>query len=137
MGGLELQAAWGEKPTTRTFSDHQFETVMAPPTLNLRGTARLRVTVPQVQFDLKLAGITGPYIKAGPYIQGHASQTLQASPNGSTLSTSVLSQLGLAIKGGITETTVFGYTLSGGLHIQILDKVLKELYRQDNTQTLP
>lgn len=130
---LEMEAALGEAPSTRSDSSYQFNGSMLPPELRLKGAARARLHLPQIHLDTEIAGLVGPFVEAGPYVDATYQRKLTATPTGGTAQESVRAQLGLAVFGGITPTRLFGKDLSREIRIKILDRQIKELYRKDTT----
>lgn len=134
---VEMEAALDAAPTTETDSNYRFDGSMLPPELQLNGTARARLHLPTVHLDTEIAGLVGPFIEAGPYVDGTFVRRLTVTPKQTTVFTSVNAQLGLAIDGGITPTRLFGKDLSREVRIRILDKRIKEIYRKEGTDVLP
>lgn len=134
---VALEAGVGETPVTHSDSSYQLDGQMLAPELQLTGVARARLHLPTLHLDTEIAGLVGPFIEASPYVDGRYQKTLTATPAQTTVRTSVLARLGLAIDGGVTPTTLFGKQLAREIRIKILDKTLKELYRKDSTDVVP
>lgn len=134
---VEMEAALGDSPVTRTDSDYHVDGKMLPPELHLTGSARARVYLPTVHVDSEIAGLVGPFIEARPYVDGQYLRRLSITPTQTTAFSSVNSHLGLKIDAGLTPTRLFGKDLTHELRFKILDKQLKELYRKETTEVLP
>ncbi len=134
---VEMEAGLNEAPNSQTDSSYRFDGSMLPPELQINGTARARLHLPTIHLDTEIAGLVGPFIEAGPYVDGNFTRRLTVTPKQTTVFTSVNSQLGLTIDGGITPTRLFGKDLSREVRIRILDKRIKELYRKEGTDVLP
>jgi hypothetical protein len=133
---VELEAALGESPSTQSSSEYRIDGKMLPPELRLTGNARARLHLPTVHLDSEIAGLVGPFVQAGPYVDGNFTRRLTVTPQQTTVFSSVSSHLGLAIDGGITPTRLFGKQLSREIRFKILDKRIKELYRKEGTEVL-
>ncbi|MBF2053066.1 MAG: hypothetical protein IGS03_06320 [Candidatus Sericytochromatia bacterium] len=133
---LELDAALNQQPRARSESSYRFDASMLPPNLQLSGEVRSRLTLPRIHLDSEIAGLVGPFIQTGPYIDGSYLRQINGSGSSATVRESVRSQLGLTIGGGITSTRLFGKNLSRELRVRILDRQIKELYRRDMTRPL-
>jgi hypothetical protein len=136
QAGIELEAPLGEMPTTQTFSDHNLKASFYEPTLEFTGGVRTRINLPYIQVDSRIAGMVGPYLRAGTYIEGSARRSVATTANGTVASSSLVSNLGVNVRGGLTETTLFGRKLANGLHLNIYDKAIRELYRREQTVPL-
>lgn len=134
---VEMDAAVGETPTVKTDSDYQFDGKMLPPELKLTGVAKARLHLPTLHLDTEIAGLVGPFVEASPYIDGRYQKTVTVAPKQTTVYTSAVSSLGLAIDAGLTPTTLFGKQLARELRFKILDKQIKELYRKEGTDVVP
>lgn len=133
---LELEAGLDQQPRTRSESSYRFDASMLPPNLRLSGEVRSRLTLPRIHLDSEIAGLVGPFIQTGPYIDGTYLRQLNGNGSGATVRESVRSQLGLVIDGGLTPTRLFGKNLSRELRVRILDRQIKEIYRSDTTRPL-
>lgn len=134
---VEMEAALGESPVTKTDSDYSFDGKMLPPELRLTGVGKARLHLPTLHLDTEIAGLVGPFVEASPYVDGRYQKTLTATPQQTTVFTSAKASLGLAIDGGLTPTTLFGKQLSHEIRLRILDKQIKVLYSKEGTDILP
>lgn len=133
---IELEAAVGERPTTRSDSNYQLDGTMLPPDLKMTGSARARLSLPQIQVDSEIAGLVGPFVQAGPYVDASYRRSLKGTPGNGTVTSLSEASLGLTIDGGITPTRLFGAELSREVRVRILDRTLKQLYRKETTEPL-
>lgn len=131
---VELEAALNQQPQVRGNSSYRFEASLLLPDMKLKGEIRSRLTLPRLHLDSEIAGLVGPFVQTGPYIEG--SYLRQVNGSAATVRESVRSHLGLKVDGGITPTRLFGKNLSRELRVNILDRQLKEIYRQDTTRPL-
>lgn len=134
---VEMEAGLGENPVTKTDTAYQLNGKMLPPELRLTGSAKARLHLPTIHLDTEFAGLVGPFVQAGAYVDGHYLRRLSATPQQTTIYTLANSHLGLRIDAGITPTHLFGKDLSKELRFKILDKQIKELYRKESTDVIP
>lgn len=135
--GIEITAKLGKKPTYKTFKDWGFEARLTEPGFKVQGEVRSKLNVPEIQVDTKIAGMVGPFVRFSPYLDGKVKQTTVVKPKGTSVEGSARSDLGLVLRGGITETSIFGFKLAKGLDVRILDKTIKEVYRKDLKEYIP
>lgn len=131
---VTMEAALKQSPRTTGTIQHQIQATLAPPTVALKGKAHARVYVPQVQFESELAGIVGPFISAGPYIDGTYQRELRSQQGQNLMETSVKADLGLSVYGGITPTRLFGNDLSREIRVKIFERNLRNLYHKQSTE---
>jgi len=133
---IEIDATLNQTPTTRTDSSQNFEASMLPPQMSMNGEVRSRLTLPRIHMESEIAGLVGPFVQVGPYIDAQYLRQLTGTGAGATVRERVTSHLGLGIYGGITPTRLFGKDLSREIRIRILDRQLKQIYHRDLTRPL-
>ncbi len=125
---LKLEARLGETPRIQSDLQEDFTAKVSPLQANFTGETRARVHLPQISLDSKIAGLIGPYLETGTYIDTQWSRR----PQSNQIQESIRSQLGLSIYGGLSAGQLFGKELASQLRIKIVDRDLKEIYRQDH-----
>lgn len=133
---LTMEAALEQTPQTSGTIQHQIQAQLAPPALSIKGKAHARLYVPQIQFESELAGIVGPFISAGTYIDATYQREIKTQQGKSMVNTFVNADLGLSVYGGITPTQLFGGDLTREIRIKILERNLKNLYQKQTSEPL-
>ena len=133
---LTMEAALKQKPQTSSSVQHQIQAQLAPPALSMKGKAHARLYVPQIQFESELAGIVGPFISAGTYIDATYQREIRTQQGQSMVDTAINADLGLSVYGGITPTQLFGSELTREIRIKILERNLKNLYQKQSSEPL-
>jgi hypothetical protein len=133
---LTMEAALKQTPQTSGTIQHQIQAQLAPPALSIKGKAHARLYVPQIQFESELAGIVGPFISAGTYIDATYQREIRTQQGQNTVNTFVNADLGLSVYGGITPTQLFGSDLTREIRVKILEKNLKNLYNKQTSEPL-
>lgn len=133
---VTLEAALKQTPQTSGTIQHQIQAKLAPPALSIKGRAHARIYVPQIQFESELAGIVGPFISAGTYIDATYQREILTQQGQSMVNTFVNADLGLSVYGGITPTQLFGSDLTREIRIKILERDLKNLYKKQTSEPL-
>ncbi len=131
---LTMEAALKQTPRTTGTLQHQIQAQLNPPALSLKGKAHARIYVPQVQFESELAGIVGPFISAGTYVDGTYRREIRSTQGQALMDTQINADLGVSVHGGITPTSLFGSDLTREIRVKILERNLKNLYNKQTTE---
>ncbi len=133
---VELEAALKQAPRAKGTIQQQIQARMEPVELRFKGNAHARLHIPQIQFESELAGIVGPFISAGTYVDARYQKQVRTPQGRPVEDTEINADLGLSVYGGITPTRLFGSDLTREIRVRILEKNLKKLYHKKNSEPL-
>lgn len=135
--GFVAEASLNAPPFYNLYKDYQLHAKISEPQADLDGAARLKLNIPDIRVLTRIASFNGPYIHFRPFVDGDVEKNSTVKDKSLIVKGHIFSHLGLNLVGGMKATKLFGKRIIPEFRKVIIDKQLKEIYRQNLNKVIP